>query len=49
MKHTLKKKKKIVGYSSIHQKIARKNSGNTITAKAYLRRMDKQNDNKEKT
>jgi hypothetical protein len=39
----IKKEKKVkakgnpVGYSSVHQKIARQNSGNTITAKAFIK------------
>jgi len=48
MSHTLKKsekKKKSGAYASVHQKIARRNSGNTITAKAYLKKMDKEKEN----
>lgn len=42
MSHILKKKVVISKYSSRHQKIARLNSGNTITVKALLRKMDKE-------
>jgi len=49
MSHTFKKseKKKVTTpqYASVHQKIARRNSGNTITAKAYLKKMDKEKEN----
>lgn len=44
MRHILKKsekKAKSGSFSSVHQKIARLNSGNTITAKAYLKKLDK--------
>lgn len=53
MSHTFKKtknseKKKVISgqYASVHQKIARKNSGNTITAKAFLKKLDKENGTK---
>jgi hypothetical protein len=40
-----KKRKKSKAYASVHQKVARLNSGNTITAKALLRKMDKEKQN----
>lgn len=48
MGHILKKNEneikliKLGKYSSRHQKVARLNSGNTITVKALLRKMDKE-------
>jgi hypothetical protein len=48
MGHVLKKNEseikliKLGKYSSRHQKVARLNSGNTITVKALLRKMDKE-------
>jgi len=41
-----KKKSKWAGYSSVHQKIARRNSGNTITANKFLRKLDELYDSK---
>jgi hypothetical protein len=43
MAHVLKKKIRTGEFSSIHQKVARLHSGNTITAKAFLRKQDKKN------
>jgi len=48
MSHVLKKSEseikrvRLGKYSSRHQKVARLNSGNTITVKALLRKMDKE-------
>jgi len=48
MSHTLKKSEseikliRLGKYSSRHQKVARLHSGNTITVKALLRKMDKE-------
>ena len=42
MRHVLKKKAKSGVYTSIHQKIARQHSGDTITAKAFLKKLDKE-------
>jgi hypothetical protein len=51
MGHTFPKKKKVISgsFSSIHQKIARRHSGDTITAKAFLRKQDKKNGTKNNT
>jgi hypothetical protein len=50
MSHVFKKseKKKVTTppYASVHQKIARRNSGNTITAQALLRKLEKQDKEK---
>lgn len=44
VKKKKKKKYKRGEYSSTHQKIARRNSGNTITALKFLRKLDNKND-----
>lgn len=44
IKNKKKDTKRVGEYSSIHQKQARLSSGNTLIAKKFLRKLDKQND-----
>jgi hypothetical protein len=44
-----KKRHKRGEYSSVHQKVARLASGNTLRARKFLRKLDKENDTKNNT